>query len=366
MNALIIAEHNNNLLATATIAAINMASLLTDNLTILIVGYHCQSVVNQSAILNKVTRVLYLDDYNFQHLIAENLTNVVIDLINQHYKVRDDDKKYINYDFIITAATKFGKNLLPRIAGKLNVEQVSEVTKVISPDTFERTICSGNAIENVKIDCKIKCLTIRAINFNNDFIENNCSADIIKLDAKNYLIDPRICFFKHTTYMGSSHEHQKSENTRLNKVQNNNQICYNQELTTAKIVVAGGGALGSKENFALVEQFAIELNAAVGASKFAVDAGFAPNHVQIGQTGKVIAPYLYIAVGISGAIQHLAGIKGSKIIIAINKDENAPIVKMANYSIIGDLFKIIPEILTELKRLKILAAEPLMNCEPIN
>ncbi len=318
MGALIIAEHNNQQLLPATIATINAASLVTKNITILILGYNCQSVINQASIAINVTGVIYLDHINYQNLLAENISTVVIDIIN-------NNNNY--YKYIIAAANAFGKNLIPRIAAMLNLEQISEVTKIIDTDTFERFIYAGNAIQTVKLSCQIKCLTIRTINFNDEFVENDYTAHITKLNFKDYVINQRINF--------SNNQTKTTFSTR-------------PELTTAKIVVAGGSGLKSKENFALLEQLADRLNAAIGASKSAVDAGFAPNSWQIGQTGKTIAPKLYIAVGISGAIQHIAGIKESKVIVAINLDENAPIVKIANYSIIGDLFKIIPEIIEEL------------------
>lgn len=319
MNAIVIAEHNNNELLPATIATISAASNLAKQITVLIIGHNCQSVIHQASIANNVTKVLYIDHINYKHLLAENIATIVTKIIINNINY---------YQYILTGATAFGKNLLPRIAGMLDLEQISEVIKIISPDTFERFVYTGNAIQTVQLLCDIKCLTIRAINFNDTFIKNvNSTAIIEPLDSTQFIIDQRIQLAAH---------------------QNKIKQSIRPELTTAKIVVAGGNGLKSKENFALVEQLADSLNAAVGASKSAVDAGLAPNNYQIGQTGKIIAPNLYIAIGISGAIQHIAGIKESKIIVAINIDENAPIFKVAHYAIIGDLFKIVPQIIQEL------------------
>lgn len=318
MNALIIAEHNNNKLLPATIATIDAASRLTKQITVLIVGYNCQSVINQASITKNVTKILYVDHINYKHLLAENISTIIIKIINKNIN---------HYQYIMAGATTFGKNLLPRIAAILDIEQISEVTKIISKDTFERFIYTGNAIQTVQLLCNIKCLTIRTINFDDTLNQNIHTATIESLDATQFAIDQRIHFSKNQTKIKQS---------------------IRPELTNAKIVVAGGSGLKSKENFILIEQLADSLNAAIGASKSAVDAGFAPNHYQIGQTGKIIAPKLYIAIGISGAIQHIAGIKESKVIVAINQDENAPILKVAHYAIIGDLFKIIPELIKEI------------------
>ena len=321
MAALIIAEHNNTELLPATIATINAASLLTQNITVLIIGYNCQSVVNQTSMASHVTKVLYVDHSNYQYLLAENIATIVIETIN------NKNKDY--YQYIMVGATTFGKNALPRIAAMLDVEQISEVTKIINNDTFERFIYAGNAIQTVKLLCQIKCLTIRTINFNDEFIQNIYTSEIASLNHLDFSINNNIKFSR-------------------NQINPCLSTAIRPSLSTAKIVVAGGSALKSKENFALIEQLADQLNAAVGASKSAVDAGFAPNSWQIGQTGKIIAPKLYIAAGISGAIQHITGIKESKVIVAINIDENAPIFKIANYAIVGDLFKIIPELIKAL------------------
>ena len=319
MGALIIAEHNNQHLLSATIATIDAASHLTKNITVLVIGSNCQSVVKEASCAPNVTKILDLDHINYTNLLAENITSVIIEIISKN--------PTHNYEYIMVGSTTFGKNILPRIAACLDVEQISEVTKIISKDTFERFIYAGNAIQTVRLLCNIKCLTIRTTNFNDEFIKNFTTASIEQLDPQKFIWDQRIRFAKN---------------------QIKNKQSSHPELTTAKIVVAGGSSLKSKENFLLIEQLAGKLNAAVGASKSAIDAGFAPNSWQIGQTGKIIAPKLYIAVGISGAVQHVAGIKESKIIVAINIDENAPIFQVAHYAMVGDLFKIIPELIKEI------------------
>jgi electron transfer flavoprotein alpha subunit len=311
MSALIIAEHNNNTLHPAIISSINAAHKLTNNIIILVVGYNCKSVAIEASLLQFVTKVLYIDNINYRHGSAEIINNIVLKI--NHYK------------YIISTATAFGKNILPRIAACLDVEQISEVINIISEDTFERLIYSGDAIQTVKLECLIKCLTIRVGFFLNNLNKNTDSSQIEQLDII-------------------------LEQTKTNPVKFLEFIKSKQqkELTTAKIVVAGGRALQNKNNFLLIEQLADKLNAAIGATRTAVHAGFAPNDWQIGFSGKTIAPDLYIAIGISGAVQHISGIKNSKVIVAINIDEHAPIFQVANYKLVGDLFKIVPELIAAL------------------
>ena len=315
MNALIIAEHNNNELHPATLMSINAASKVAEDITVVVIGYNCKTVVKEVSLIQTVTKVLYLDHENHAYLYAENIASIILTIVtnNQNY-----------YKYIICGATAFGKNVLPRVAACLEVEQISEVTKIISQDTFERFIYSGDVIQTVKLLCDIKCLTIRVGYFENKLIKRINTVALI--EQLNFIINipDQIKFLEFV-----------SSNQTL-------------DLTNSKIVVAGGRGLQSKSNFVLIEQLAHKLNAAKGATRTAINAGFAPNEWQIGCSGKTIAPDLYIAIGISGAIQHLAGIKDSKVIVAINTDENAPIFSVANYKIVGDLFKIVPELIAAL------------------
>jgi electron transfer flavoprotein alpha subunit len=327
MNSLIITEHNNSKLLSTTMATINAVKQLNTNITLLIIGNNCQdAVIKQATTLPYIQQILYVNYPNINNLFAENITAIILAVLKSA-AINPND-----YQYIAAANTNFGKNLIPRLSACLGVEQISEVSKIITHDTFERYIYAGNAVQTVQLLTAIKCLTIRTTNFSDQISENTSSVnftDITKqLNPELLKSDPdkRIKFVE-----------------KINKSKQAGQA----NLTSAKIVVAGGVALQSKENFQLIAQLADQLNAAIGASKSAVDAGFAPNSWQIGQTGKSIAPKLYIAIGISGAIQHISGIKESKIIVAINSDENAPIVKMANYSIIGDLFTIVPELIAE-------------------
>ena len=315
MTALIIVEYDNNRINPATLAAINAAKEVVDDITVLVVGYNCKSIAIEMSIISAVTKVLYLDHINYTYLYAENITSAVLNIItnNPNY-----------YKYIICGATAFGKNVLPRIAACLEMEQISEITKIISEDTFERFVYSSDVVQAVKLLCPIKCLTVRVGYFDNKLIKKmGASAPVEQL---NIIVNvpEQIKFLE---FVKSS---------------------QNLELTNAKIVVAGGRGLQNKSNFVLIEQLASKLNAAIGATRTAINAGFAPGEWQIGCSGKTIAPDLYIAIGISGAVQHLVGVKDSKIIVAINIDENAPIAKIANYQIIGDLFKIVPELIEAL------------------
>lgn len=322
MRALIIAEHDNKTLNPSVISAVCAAEQLLTEIIILILGYRCASVLQEASLLQYVTKVLYIDDIIYQDLYAEQVTEIVLHIINK-------DKDY--YGYIICAATSFGKEVIPRIAACLDVEQVSEIIKIIDQRTFERFIYSGDAIEAVQISCPIKCLTTRLGCFPNNKIlidNNNINQDNIEqinnIDIKKSNILEQI---KYVEYI--------KNNVSLN-------------LNNSKVVVAGGRALLSKDNFVLIEKLAKKLNAAVGATRTAVYAGFAPYEWQIGLSGNIIAPDLYIAIGISGAVQHVCGIKDSKVIVAINSDPDAPIFKVATYKIVGDLFKIVPELIDSL------------------
>ena len=356
MSALIIAEHDNQQLLPATIAAIDAAQQLTNHINLIIIGYNCQTVAERANSIKQLNKIILVQSKIHQYLLAENICPIILALCNQ---------QPIAYQYLIVGSTTFGKNLLPRIAACLNLELISDVIKIKSPDTFERLIYNGNIIQTVQLLSNIKCLTIRTINFNDQLDKlatknslNNYKNNIELLDPKNNieLLDPKnnieLLDPKNNIELLDPKNFPIETKVRVTEILNNNDSYHHKnlklDLTTAKIVVAGGAALKSKENFKLIEELAALLGAAIGASKSAVDAEFAPNNWQIGQTGKIIAPNLYIAIGISGAPQHVVGIKESKIIVAINLDENAPICKIANYVIIGDLFKVIPDLIKEL------------------
>lgn len=309
MTILVIAEHNNAALNPATLNAVGAASKLGGDIHILVAGSGCAPVAQQASKIAGVGKVITADAPALAHLLAEDVAPIIVGLAK-------------NYTHVLAPATTFGKNVLPRAAALLDTQQISEVTAIESPDTFQRPVYAGNAIATVKSSDAIKLLTIRTTGFDpapseggNAAIENAGAASSSGLSS----------------FVGE--ELVKSERP---------------ELTAAKIVVSGGRGLGSAENFALIEKLADKIGAAVGASRAAVDAGYVSNDRQVGQTGKVVAPDLYIAVGISGAIQHLAGMKDSKIIVAINKDPDAPIFTVADYGLVGDLFQIVPELESKL------------------
>jgi electron transfer flavoprotein alpha subunit len=311
MATLVIAEHDNEVLKDATAKTVTAASQLGAGVHILVAGENCGAVADAAAKLAGVEKVLLADDALYAKMVAETMEALILSLAGK-------------YDAILAPATTNGKNTLPRVAAKLDVPQISEITKVIAPDTFERPIYAGNAIQTVQAGAGKKVISVRMTAFK--AAEQTGSAAIEKVAAAS---DPGT-----SKFVGE--ELSKSERP---------------ELTSAKIVIAGGRGLQSAENFKLLEKIADKLHAAVGASRAAVDAGFVPNDYQVGQTGKVVAPDLYIAVGISGAIQHLAGMKDSKIIAAINKDEEAPIFQIADVGLVADLFKAIPEMEEELSKL---------------
>jgi electron transfer flavoprotein alpha subunit len=310
MASLVIAEHDNKTLNDATAKTVTAATAVGGPVHVLVAGEGCKAVADAAAKVAGVEKVLLADNALYAKMIAEAMEALILSVADK-------------YDAILAPATTSGKNYLPRVAAKLDVPQISEILKVISPDTFERPIYAGNAIQTVQAPAGKKIITVRATAFAK--AADGGSAAIENLAAAS---DPALSKF-------DSEALSKSERP---------------ELTSAKIVVSGGRGLGSAENFQLIDKIADRLHAAVGASRAAVDAGYVPNDYQVGQTGKVVAPELYLAVGISGAIQHLAGMKDSKVIAAINKDEEAPIFQVADYGLVADLFQALPEMDQELAK----------------
>ena len=305
MAILVIAEHDNAALAAATLNTVAAAQQIGGDIHLLVAGSNCAAVAEAAARVAGVGTVLLADHAAYAHQLAENLAPLVANLGK-------------NYSHVLAAATTAGKNLLPRVAALLDVEQISEIVKVLSADTFQRPIYAGNAIATVQSSAAVKVISVRGTGFDavaaaggSAVIETLAGAEDLGLSA---FVDEELA---------------KSERP---------------ELTAAKIIVSGGRGMQNGDNFALLYGVADQLGAAVGASRAAVDAGFVPNDMQVGQTGKIVAPELYIAVGISGAIQHLAGMKDSKVIVAINKDEEAPIFQVADYGLVADLFEAVPEL----------------------
>lgn len=310
MAVLLIAEHNNKQLSANTLQCVSAAQQLSqETIAILVAGYDCQTVAETASQL-PVNRVYVADHACYQHRFAENISELVCTLAD-------------NYSHIIAPASTFGKDLIPRIAALLDMAALSDVTNIIDANTFERPIYAGNAISTIKSHDEKIVMTIRPTAFS-ICEKTTITANVEKL---NTIITANGVHFEY---------HEESDSKR-------------PDLTTARIVIAGGRGVQTKENFQLIEQLADLLGAAIGASRAAVDAGFAPNDYQVGQTGKVIAPTLYIAIGISGAIQHTAGIKDSQTIVAINSDPEAPIMQLADYALVGDLFTVIPELISILK-----------------
>ena len=313
MATLLLAEHDNKSLKDATAKALTAAKALGGDVHILVAGKDAKGAADAAASLDGVAKVLLADAPAYAHGLAEPLAALIVSLAG-------------SYDAIVSAATSNGKNVMPRVAALLDVMQISEITKVIAPDTFERPIYAGNAIQTVKSTDAKKVITVRTSTF--QAAGEGGSAAIENVNAA---ADPGV-----SSFVGE--ELSKSDRP---------------ELTSAKIIISGGRAMQSRENFTkYIEPVADKLGAAVGASRAAVDAGYAPNDWQVGQTGKVVAPDLYIAVGISGAIQHLAGMKDSKVIVAINKDEEAPIFQVADYGLVADLYQALPELSAELDKVK--------------
>ena len=304
MTSLVIAEHDNASLKDATLNTVTAAQKLGTDVHMLVAGSDCGAVAEAAAGVAGVSKVLVADAPDYAHPLAEAIAPLIVTLAG-------------DYDAVLAPSTTTGKNIMPRVAALLDVAQISDIIEVISPDTFKRPIYAGNAIATVKTSDPKKVITVRATAF--DKAGDGGSGEIQAIEGA---ADPGI-----SRFVGQ--ELSKSERP---------------ELTSARIIVSGGRGMGSGENFALLEKVADKLNAAIGASRAAVDAGFVPNDYQVGQTGKIVAPELYIAVGISGAIQHLAGMKDSKVIVAINKDEEAPIFQVADYSLVADLFKALPEL----------------------
>ena len=304
MAILLYAEHDNTLLKSETHKLVHAAAQMGDELHLLVAGENCSGVAEQAAKIAGVSKVLVADNAVYAHQLAENIADLVTDLGK-------------SYTHILTAATTTGKNFMPRVAALLDVAQISDIIKVESADTFARPIYAGNAIATVQSSDAIKVITVRTASFdaaaegNDAPIEN---VDIVKAADKSSFVSAELT------------------------------VSERPELTAADVIISGGRGMQNGDNFKLLDGIADKLGAAMGASRAAVDAGFVPNDMQVGQTGKIVAPQLYIAVGISGAIQHLAGMKDSKVIVAINKDEDAPIFQVADYGLVADLFDVLPEL----------------------
>jgi len=309
MSILVIAEHDNATLNSATPHAVTAAAQLGGDVHVLVAGHQAQRAAAAAAALAGVAKVLLADAAHLEIPTAENLAATALSLLPGAYT------------HVVVAATGFGKNVAPRIAAKLDVAQVSEVTAIESADTFVRPIYAGNAFATVQSNDPVKVLTVRTTAFDSAAGGGGAPVEAIAAAADTGL--SRV----------TGQEIVKSERP---------------ELASARVVISGGRGLGSGENFRMLEALADKLNAAIGASRAAVDAGYVPNDYQVGQTGKIVAPDLYIAIGISGAIQHLAGMKDSKVIVAINKDPEAPIFQIADYGLVGDLFALVPELTAEL------------------
>ena len=313
MATLLLAEHDNKSLKDATAKALTAAKALGGDVHILVAGKDCKAAADAAAKLDGVAKVIMTDGQVYEHHLAEPLAALIVSLAG-------------SYDAIVAPATSNGKNVMPRVAALLDVMQISEITKVIAPDTFERPIYAGNAIQTVKSTDAKKVITVRTSTF-----QAAGAGGSAAIENATAAADPAL-----SSFVGE--ELSKSDRP---------------ELTSAKIIISGGRAMQNRENFTkYIEPVADRLGAAMGASRAAVDAGYAPNDWQVGQTGKVVAPDLYIAVGISGAIQHLAGMKDSKVIVAINKDEEAPIFQVADYGLVADLYQALPELAAELDKIK--------------
>jgi electron transfer flavoprotein alpha subunit len=314
MTTLLLAKHDNTSLKDSTNKALTAAKALGGDVHVLIAGKDCRGVAEEAAKLDGVAKVLLAESNDLEHRLAEPTAALIVSLADK-------------YDALVAPATTTGKNVMPRVAALLDVMQISDVTKVIAPDTFERPIYAGNAIQTVKSSDAKKVITVRTSTFQ----AAGAGASAAPIETVTVGADPGL-----SSFVGE--ELSKSDRP---------------ELTSAKIIISGGRAMQNRENFTkYIEPVADKLGAAMGASRAAVDAGYAPNDWQVGQTGKVVAPELYIAVGISGAIQHLAGMKDSKVIVAINKDEEAPIFQVADYGLVADLYQALPELDAELGKIK--------------
>ena len=311
MSILVIAEHTNTALRPATLHAIGAARKLGSDIAVLVAGHSVAAVVNAVAACDGVQKVLVADTALFEHHLPENMAGFIAEFAK-------------SFTHIVAPATAFGKNLLPRLAALIDTQMLSDVIEIVSADTFKRPVYAGNAIATFQSTDTIKVLTVRTTAFD-PVATTGGTASLEHMDAATIYPAP------HSRFVAT----ELTQSAR-------------PELTAASVVVSGGRGVGSKENFALIESLADKLGGAVGASRAAVDAGYAPNDYQVGQTGKIVAPQLYMAVGISGAIQHLAGMKDSKIIVAINKDEEAPIFQVADFGLVADLFQAVPEMTSKL------------------
>ena len=312
MSILVIAEHNNIEVKSATLNTISAASKLGGEIEVLVLGSNIDNISKEISSYQHVSKVIFIDSEKFENAIAENIEPVILSLAEK-------------YSHILAPATTFGKNVMPRVAVKLDVAQISDIVNIESEDTFIRPIYAGNALATVKSKDTKKVITVRPTSF-----------DVVAKEGGSGIVEQINLDIGESKVEFIDREESKSDRP---------------ELSTARIVVSGGRGLQSAENFKLISDIADKLNAAIGASRAAVDAGYVSNDYQVGQTGKVVVPDLYIAVGISGAIQHLAGMKESKIIVAINKDEEAPIFNIADYGLTADLFEALPALSTELDKL---------------
>ena len=309
MSILVVVEHDNEELKGATLNTVTAAKEIGSEIDLLVAGFSCDSVADQACSIPDIGKVLVANNESYKNFLAENIGTLVSEVGK-------------GYSHILAAATSNGKNFMPRVAALLDVSQVSEIISVLSEDTFERPIYAGNCIATVKSSDPIKVITVRATGFDDCEVEGgSATKEIVDLDSNLGI----------SSFVGE----ELAESDR-------------PELTSADIVISGGRGMQNGENFSLLEGIADKLGAAIGASRAAVDSGFVPNDMQVGQTGKIVAPNLYIAVGISGAIQHLAGMKDSKVIVAINKDEEAPIFQVADYGLVADLFEALPELESKL------------------
>ena len=311
MSILVIAEHDNSTLKGATLNTITAATGLNGDISLLVAGSDISSVVEEAQTVSGISKVLSCDNELYKNFLAEDLSKLVLSIAD-------------SYSYILAPATTFGKNLLPRVSATLDVQQISDIISIESDDTFKRPIYAGSCIATVKSNDEMKLITVRSTAF-----------DAAPMDNSEVLVETVDSVEASNVSEFVSEEIAKSDRP---------------ELTAANIVVSGGRGMQSGDNFHLLDSIADKLGAAVGASRAAVDAGFVPNDYQVGQTGKIVAPDLYIAVGISGAIQHLAGMKDSKVIVAINKDEDAPIFQVSDYGLVADLFEALPEFLSELDK----------------
>ena len=305
MSILVIAEHDNNSLKGATLNTVTAATSLSGDVAILVAGSNIDAVVSECQTLDNVSKILKCDSETYVNAIAEDLSSLVLANCN-------------GFTHILAPATTFGKNLMPRISAKLDSQQISDIISVESDDTFKRPIYAGSCIATVKSNDSVKVITVRSTAFD-AITKNNSGVDVQEINDEG------------SSNISKFVGEELAQSDR-------------PELTAANIVISGGRGMQSGDNFHLLDSIADKLGAAVGASRAAVDAGFVPNDYQVGQTGKIVAPDLYIAVGISGAIQHLAGMKDSKVIVAINKDEDAPIFQVADYGLVADLFNALPEL----------------------